>query len=167
MILCWLNQRFGPLNVTLQRHRASCSACRKSELQLRQLEELLTSESRGLGVEPSSLLQTRIMNSVATTRAPKIAGVSFLLRLALPAACCIAIALFLFKPRPVDQASASRAGTVALAPTRTEAVLPEFPKINLKVVDPLTKEMQSLLADSRNAARSLAANFLPDRFEAQ
>jgi hypothetical protein len=85
--------------------------------------------------------------------------------LALPAAASALIAFVLFHTGSTKQKSPIQAAKIEQPLPQSSQLLPTVPEIRIKVADPLTTEMESLLADSRIAARSLAANFLPGRSE--
>jgi hypothetical protein len=94
------------------------------------------------------------------------AGIERLIfRLALPAAASVLIAFVMLHTGSTKQKSPIQSAKIEQPLPQSRQLLPAFPEIRIKVTDPLTTEMESLLADSRIAARSLAANFLPGTSE--
>ena len=168
MILCWLNELLGSsdkgfLSAALHRHRQSCATCRRSSQNTKALENLLGKDFQISGKSPSPFLPKRIIESVQKTDLhlkPALPGQMFVWRLALPVGICAVFAFVLFELSRKNNPQPDRRDSTQLA--KVESVHLAFPPIHIRVEDPLTLEMQSLLADSKNAARSLAANFLPD-----
>jgi len=172
MILCWLNELFGtkgsgPLSATLRKHTESCAACRHSARNTTALENLLMKDSQTFAARPSPFLQRRIIDSVQNPGSvPKAALTlqTLLFRLAGPVSACALLALVLFGLSQKNNVNSRQPDPVKLT-MLPPVQLPIIPSIKIKVEDPLTIEMQSLVADSMNAARSLAANFLPANLE--
>jgi hypothetical protein len=169
MILCWLNERLGlgytgPLAAMLHNHSRSCPFCTKSGSASASLESLLRRESKRANIEASPFLCARIVKGIhnATPETePRLGMQRLMFRLALPVAASVLIAFVLLNNVSTKQKSPVQSAKIDQPLPQSKPLLPAFPEISIKVADPLTTEMESLLADSRIAARSLAANFLP------
>jgi hypothetical protein len=170
MILCrlneWLGPKYsGPFAAALHNHSRSCELCQRSERASTSLTRLLDADSKRTIAEPSPFLSARIVKGLqaSTPEMGTRLGIDrFIYRLALPIAASVVIAFALLSPSPTKERSPIQSVGIRQPEPQARPLLPVFPEINIKVADPLTIEMESLLADSRIAARSLAANFLPD-----
>ena len=98
--------------------------------------------------EPPPYLHSRIMNSIKAPEAAKRSGVwRFSAALAIAAVTIGAIIILNRAPE-----------------TQQVAIdLPSIPKVTVSAENSLQAEMENLKADTRNAARALAANFLPSQ----
>ncbi|MDB6040834.1 MAG: hypothetical protein JWM99_4675 [Verrucomicrobiales bacterium] len=170
MILCrlneWLGPKYtGPFVAALHNHSRSCEICQRSERASASLASLLKVDSKRATAEPSPFLSARIVKGlhvVPSERGTRLGIDRSIYRLALPIAAGVVIAYALLSPSPTKERSPIQSVGIPQPEPQVKPSLPAFPEINIKVADPLTIEMESLLADSRIAARSLAANFLPD-----
>jgi hypothetical protein len=170
MILCWLNERLGPryagpFAAVFHTHTRSCAFCRKSESASAKLESLLQRQSKTASIEPSPFLSARIVKNLQNATSEKVTRLGIgrlMVRLALPAAASMLIALVLLNTGSTKHPSPTQSARYEQPLPQAKPLLPAFPEISIKVADPLTTEMESLIADSRIAARSLAANFLPE-----
>ena len=173
MILCrlndWLGPKYtGPFAAALRNHSRVCEFCHRSARASTSLTKLLETDSKRAFVEPSPFLSARIVKGlhVATPARETRPGIDrFIYRLALPIAASVVLAYALLNPSPTKEKSPIQSVGIREPEPQAKPLLPAFSEINLKVADPLTIEMESLLADSRLAARSLAANFLPGPLE--
>lgn len=173
MIFCrlnnWLGPKYtGPFAAALRSHARECEFCQKSGQTTASLTRLLETNSKRVTVEPSPFLSARIvkgLHAVTPEMGTRLETNRFIYRLALPIAASIVLAYALLTPSPTKEKSPAQSVGVRQPALNDKPLLPKFPEINLKVADPLTIEMESLLADSRLAARSLAANFLPGPLE--
>ena len=155
MKLCSLNQIFNPegraTSGILARHHAACDHCRANAQSARELSQKL--RARGIDETAPPFLANRIMNALPTTKPQSSFG---FVKWALPLAACAALALMLVNPP-----QQSPVPTVARATPKPEVTIPtSLPELSIPE-DPLSKELEFILSDSQNAARTLAANFMP------
>jgi len=98
--------------------------------------------------EPPPFMHARIMNSLKAPEVAKRLGVRrFFAALAFVTTIILITALI---PR-------------AQKPLQVAIEIPQVPKITIPPNASLQQEMENLKADTRNAARALAANFLPSQ----
>jgi hypothetical protein len=128
------------------------------------LEALLRKGSVHQAVTPPTALSGDVMRAVRHERgasAPEAKpSFSASWRMApVFGACALALTLTILLRPPSPSVPKSR------SPEPVALNLPAMPKLNLDMEDPLSREWRDLVSDSRNAARSLAANFLPSNVE--
>lgn len=136
-----------PLSARAQGHLNACPHCREMVASHLAIIKNLNANRRG-PIETPAFLHARVMNDIRTTQPAKPRAVLRWATAAVVIAFLAAIAVFLMKPAAPRTAS--------------------FPKIETQLAfqtllpaNPLEVEIQNLRADTLNAAKALAANFLP------
>ncbi len=176
MIKCWYHRHIishsvdgnVPLSNATRAHVRNCRACREHHEAESEIARQLSAAAGAGDRQPSPFLQARIMSAIAGehshAKRPRLAW-------ALPAAllaACVLVAVILWMgtrhaPGGVDHPVA----VAERAPAETSLTV-EWPKdLNLgewtvKLDEPLQKEMNLVVNDTKTAMDSLARNFIPD-----
>lgn len=155
MNTCWLHRRSiqnflegeSPLSAAAQRHLEQCETCAR---ELSEHRSLLASLSKKPAEAEAPFLRARILNSLCEEPFQPAPRHRYALAFALIAICLCATPLLLNRP------------------PETKVVL-EIEKPRLAVTAKFTfsydQELANLRADTTNALRALAANFVPSRDE--
>jgi predicted anti-sigma-YlaC factor YlaD len=187
MIHCWLYQKVGfwfwedsrPLPAQVQRHLESCPSCRQYFALHDTLINRLSAESSCAFQPEPPFLHEKIMAAIHAEKNARNTPVRTLPRWLLPAAGFALLALFValtFEKSPQSShnttttttATAPAANQTAPTPVNTLASI-DLPTNSVAqwsalLDDPLQTEMTSVIKDAKNAAQSLAANFLPPNY---
>jgi hypothetical protein len=157
MIRCWLNsfaltrhlEEGAEISENLRAHLASCETCRATALAQREVISMLSVEIPSVAEPP--FLKARILNAVKATqpsRRPPLWPAWGL------AAAVVVVPIFLLPRREAKVATAEWKFPKLEATSGIKAVAAPLP---------IETEFENLKADTRNAARALAANFLPSQ----
>jgi hypothetical protein len=176
MIKCWYHRQIISHSVdarvslpdATRAHVRNCRACRVHHETESEIARQLSAAAGAGDREPSPFLHARIMSSIAGERSgaerPRLVRA---LPVALTAACVlIAVRLWIDHSRPPG--GVDGAVTVAeRAPTETSLTVKwpdelDLGELTVKLDEPLQKEMQLVVNDTKTAMDSLARNFVPD-----
>lgn len=184
MLLCRLVQSWMSLNADTDRplagwcnrHLKSCPVCQHADARTTQLTRHLARSSGRVRQAAPPFLAARVVNAVRADdssrgRQPRLG----LRRLAVGFSVAGLLALLTLMLGPwrtreaMHLASATNATTIA-PPFQRGANLPfrlpdsaSLMAYGARLDEPLEREWQYMVADAQAAARSLAANFIPDR----
>lgn len=175
---CWLHKRVAAFNAgslsqlpsTTRRHLESCPACRRAAESSERIGRALASSARSETVAPGRPLHARVVANLARPSAPEPAPRLFAgWGMAVGACASLALAAWLgygSRLSPWGEAKSRVGSDSAAVPVALAYFAPgeKWLEAAKRLDDPLEKEMESLLADTKSAFKTLAHNFVPEDF---
>lgn len=165
-----------PLAGWCARHLKSCPACQHASAMTTQLTHRLTRSSRRVRQAAPPFLAARVVNAVRADGSGRGRRPCLRLRrlaLGFGVAGLLALLTLMLAPwrtREATHLASATNATKTAPPSERGANLPfrlpdsaSLMAYGARLDEPLEREWQHMVADAQAAARSLAANFIPDR----